>query len=274
MRETTQFLIFTGRGLDIDRYPAVRDHLHGWYPDLEPKKEGESDGRGRRPGRYAWYELQDRVNYHEEFNRPKILWPDVSREVRFALDTSKHYPSISCLTMPRGPRWLLPVLNSRLAEFLICQIANTVPGTLLRANVNCVARLPIVVPEAALAERLGDLADQVLAGEMSQEQIGNVEREIDAIVFHVYGLSTAERKLALDWIDERRESLGTTMHPDWRRHNVLRAAVGPRRAAIDPVHEYHGLRQGFALSEWQQIEASLEETAEEDAALAAEGFYE
>ena len=274
MRETTQFLIFTGRGLDIDRYPAVRDHLHGWYPDLEPKKEGESDGRGRRPGRYAWYELQDRVNYHEEFNRPKILWPDVSREVRFALDTSKHYPSISCLTMPRGPRWLLPVLNSRLAEFLICQIANTVPGTLLRANVNCVARLPIVVPEAALAERLGDLADQVMAGEMSQEQIGNVEREIDAIVFHVYGLSTAERKLALDWIDERRESLGTTMHPDWRRHNVLRAAVGPRRAAIDPVHEYHGLRQGFALSEWQQIEASLEETAEEDAALAAEGFYE
>ena len=274
MRETTQFLIFTGRGLDIDRYPAVRDHLYGWYPDLEPKNEAGQAGRGRRPGRYAWYELQDRVNYHEEFNHPKILWPDVSREVRFALDTDKHYPSISCLTMPQGPRWLLPVLNSRLAEFLICQIANTVPGTLLRVNVNCMERLPIVVPEAELADRLGGLTDQVLAGELSQEKIESVEREIDAIVFHVYGLTTAERKLVLDWIDERREALGTAMHPDWRRHNILRAAVGPRRAANDPVHEYQGLRQGFTLSEWRQIEASLEETAEEDAALAAESFYE
>lgn len=274
MRETTQFLIFTGRGLDINRYQAVRDHLQRWYRDLEPKKVGDQGGRGRKPGRYAWYELQDPVTYHEEFSQPKILWPDVSREVRFALDTGKHYPSISCLTMPRGPRWLLPVLNSRLAEFLICQIANTVPGTLLRANVNCMVRLPIVVPAAGLADRLGSLADQVLADGVSQEKIENVEREIDAIVFHVYGLSTAERKLVLDWIDERRESRGDTMDPDWRRHNILRAGVGLRRAAIDPVHEYQGLRQGFASSEWQQIEASLEEAAEEDGALAGEGIYE
>ena len=272
-RDTTEFLIFTGRGLDIDRYPAVRDHLRGWYRDLEPKKERGSGGQGRRPGRYAWYELQDRVSYHEEFNRPKILWPDVSREVRFALDTANHYPSISCLAMPRGPRWLLPVLNSRLAEFLICHIANTIPGTLLRANVNCMARLPIIVPDPALADRLGDLADQLVAREVSHEAIENVEREIDAIVFHVYGLSIAERKLVLDWIDERREALGTVMHPDWRRHNMLRAGVGPRRGATDPVNEYERLRQGFTSREWQEIEASFEDTVEEDIALAAEGFY-
>ena len=274
MRESTQFLIFMGRGLDIDSYPAVRDYLHRWHDDLEPKIEKEQGGRGRRPGRYAWYELQDRVSYHEDFDRPKILWPDVSREVRFALDTGKHYPSISCLTMPRGPRWLLPVLNSRLAEFLISQIANTVPGTLLRANVNCMTRLPIVVPDAELANRLGNLADQLLLGEMSNEAIESVEREIDALVFHVYGLSIGERKLVLDWIDERREALGATMPTDWRRHNLLRAAVGPRRAGTDPVREYQKLRQGFASSEWQEIEASLEDSAEEDAALAAEGFHE
>ena len=274
MRGTGHYIIFAHRGLDIDRYPAVKEHLQRWHFDLEPRKKGDQSRRGRRPGPYVWYEVQDRVTYHEEFDRPKIIWPDVAREVRFALDTGRHYPNKSCLTMPHSPRWLLPLLNSRLAEFLICQIANTIPGTLLRANVRCMERLPIVSPDAALGKRLGDLADEILASEVSAERIYKIEREIDALVFHVYGLSMAERRLVLNWIDERREALGAQMHPDWKRHNVLRAAVGPRRAAIDPVHEYDGLRQGFTSSELQQIEASLQQTAEEDAVLAADGFYE
>ena len=35
-----------------------------------------------------------------------------------------------------------------------------------------------------------------------------IEREIDTIVFDVYGLSAPERKLVLDWLGERRESPG------------------------------------------------------------------
>jgi hypothetical protein len=274
MGQTGSYLIFMDRGLDIDRYPAVKEHLEQWRADLEPKKTGDRRSKGRRSGRYAWYEVQDRVTYHEEFARPKIIWPDVARDVRFALDTGQHYPGKSCLTMPRGPRWMLPVLNSRLAEFLICQIANTIPGTLLRANVNCMTRLPIVAPNAVLADRLGGLTDEILEGEVSDERLDQIEREIDAIVFHVYGLSVAERRLVLNWLDDRREALGNAIEPAWRRHNILRAAVGPRRAAIDPVQEYDGLRQGFTSSEWQQMEASLQETAEEDALLAADGFYE
>ena len=53
-----------------------------------------------------------------------------------------------------------------------------------------------------------------------------IEREIDSIVFHVYGLSAPERKLVLDWLGERREALGAEMPPDWRKLNAL---VGDRR---------------------------------------------
>ena len=61
----------------------------------------------------------------------------------------------------------------------------------------------------------------------------DLEREIDTIIFDVYGLSASERKLVLDWLGERREALGGEMPPDWRKVNALRAAAGAWRDSID-----------------------------------------
>ena len=70
------------------------------------------------------------------------------------------------------------------------------------------------------------LLRKCLALDESPERVEAVEREIDSIVFHVYGLSASEGKLVLDWLGERREALGAEMPPDWRKLNALRASAG------------------------------------------------
>ena len=61
----------------------------------------------------------------------------------------------------------------------------------------------------------------------------DAERDIDTLVFEAYGLSAMERKLVLDWLGERRESLGAEMPPDWRKLNALRATAGAWKDSID-----------------------------------------
>ena len=67
----------------------------------------------------------------------------------------------------------------------------------------------------------------------SPEQLAAIERDIDTIVFHAYGLSASERKLVLDWLGERREALGDEMPTGWRKLNTLRATAGAWRDSID-----------------------------------------
>ena len=77
-----KYLIFTRRGINIDGYPAIKNHLLHYNDRLMPKPadwKGES-WKGRKPGLYKWYEIQDTIDYWREFEKPKILWPGISKK--------------------------------------------------------------------------------------------------------------------------------------------------------------------------------------------------
>jgi hypothetical protein len=47
------WLIFTRRGIDIDKYPAIKKHLALFKKELMPGAAG-----GRKPGHYEWFHIQ------------------------------------------------------------------------------------------------------------------------------------------------------------------------------------------------------------------------
>ena len=135
--------------------------------------------------------------------------------------------------MPTGSTWLLPVLNSSLSEFILCQLTTSVLGGSLRLFSQYMTQLPIVTPDEETQSKFELFVDEIVNYWESRARSQSTEREIDAIVFHLYGLSAQERKLVLDWLGERRESLGVTVHPDWRRFNALQASAGAWKDSID-----------------------------------------
>lgn len=102
-------IIFTRRGTDIERYPAVKKHLESFRDRLEPGVQG-----GRKPGPYQWFEIQDNIAYHEEFARPKIVSTKVSIRPTFALETEGALLANTSYFVPadRDALFLLGVLNS------------------------------------------------------------------------------------------------------------------------------------------------------------------
>lgn len=108
------WMIFARRGIDIDRYPAIKAHLEHHRAALEPKPKtyaGEN-WPGRKPGSYKWYELQDTVDFFEYFESPKLVWKDISFHSEFSLDDGGYYTNDLCFILPDRNLWLLAVMNS------------------------------------------------------------------------------------------------------------------------------------------------------------------
>ena len=205
---TGHYIIFANRGIDIDRYPAIEAHLRWFRSDLEKRATASL---------HPWYELQQpQEGIYHEFAHPKIVWPDIAREARFAWDSTGSYLGNTAYAMPSDARWLLAVLNSGLVDFLLDRITNSLRGGYLRLIHQYVTQVPIVMREIEAQAELEELTNEILRQEESSEQVAAIGREIDSIVFRTYGLSASERKLVLDWLDQRREALGVKKPPSWR----------------------------------------------------------
>ena len=62
------WLIFTRRGIDIKKFPAIYKYLYQYKKRLTPGVKG-----GRKAGNYQWYEIQDAIDYWEEFEQARRL---------------------------------------------------------------------------------------------------------------------------------------------------------------------------------------------------------
>jgi len=118
--EPTRYLIFTRRGIAIDKYPAIKSHLLKYKDRLMPKPAGWQGRKwvGRKPGTYRWYEIQDTIEYYEQFDVPKIIYPNICKGPEYTFDNDSFYTNQKCFIIPRPDKYLLGLLNSSLIKFL------------------------------------------------------------------------------------------------------------------------------------------------------------
>ena len=71
--------------LDIDNYPAIKEHLLTFGQD-RLKQTGDKGARKKTSGK--WFETQDSIGYHQEFSKPKIIYPNMTSLFPFMYDES------------------------------------------------------------------------------------------------------------------------------------------------------------------------------------------
>lgn len=207
------WLVFPRRGVNIDVYPAIKAHLAQWQQDLTPKVTG-NEKKGRKPGSYKWYEIQDDVAYHSVFDEPKIVYPDIAKNPRFFLDKTGAYIANTAYCIGTDDLYLLGILNSRLSWFAISRISipfGTRAGEFrYRLIDQYMKKLPIRAidlsnpDEKAYHEQMITLVEQMLelheqlsaAGKQKQatlqQQIEATDKQIDQLVYQLYGLTPDE----------------------------------------------------------------------------------
>ncbi len=159
------WIIFTRRGIDIKKYPAIRRHLLQFKDRLTPGVPG-----GRKPGSYQWYEIQDNIAYWQEFEQPKIIYPDIARRCEFAADKHNLYPDCTLFLIPAHSNYQLGLLNSSTIQFFISQICPSVRGDFYRFKSIYVSQIPIPNATDAQQSAIAAIVDKILAAKKAEGQ--------------------------------------------------------------------------------------------------------
>ncbi len=197
---------FPSRHYDIDKYPAVKQYLLS-YGIVRLEQTGKThivDGekvKARKKTNNKWFETQDSISYWEDFFKPKIIWKRIGSILRFSFDNKGCLGLDStCFATGEHIEFLCCVLNSLMGHYLLKDSPKTGTGDLL---VSVQAIEPACIPYNAMCER------QLLP--LLEKQIANLsattEKEINDIVFTMYGLSPIECDFVTQYIKQSQQSL-------------------------------------------------------------------
>jgi adenine-specific DNA-methyltransferase len=181
------WLIFTRRGIDIEKYPAIENYLNRYREQLTP-------GTGRKPGTYKWYEIQDNVAYWEEFEQPKIVIPAIINNVEYASDFLGYYSNDkTSICIAENVNYVLGILNSSLMWWFIQQIAASRQGGFFEFKPMYVSQIPIVTATESERQAIETLVQKCL--EAKGKGVEDIEQEIDNLAYQLYGLTAEEIKI-------------------------------------------------------------------------------
>jgi ribosomal protein L23 len=187
------WLIFTRRGIELEKYQGVKLYLNTFYNSLKPRNDGEDIGR--KPGPYKWFEIQDNVAYYKDFDRPKIIWGELSDHPKFAYDEEGIYPEATLFFMVgKNIKYLLAILNSKLGEWYFNQISTTSGMGTNRWKKYKIEQLPIKDIGEKERKPIEALVEKILAQKKKDPTVDTsaLESEIDRAVYKLYNLTPDE----------------------------------------------------------------------------------
>jgi len=213
LRDRGEYLLFLEDEKNFDSLPkGVQKHLKEHSADL---KERAAYQRGDCEWwKYTW-------PLHKEWhNRSKILCPYLAPSNRFALDVKGEYLGLTDTTVlfnnnqQEDIRYILGLLNSKLLTFRFRSIGKLKSGGIIEYFWNSVSKLPVRAIDFSnaadrarhdkiveLVERMLDLHKQLAAAKNPndktrlQREIEATDREIDRLVYELYGLTEKEIKI-------------------------------------------------------------------------------
>jgi hypothetical protein len=173
------------------RYPAVYEHL------LKFKKELSNRNKDETGIRYEWYALQRwGADYWQEFDKPKIIIPAIAQNVEYAPDFDGYYTNDkTSICVTDKVNFLLGILNSRFLWWFIKQTAASKQGGFYEFKPMYVSQIPIVATDNT--KPIEKLVERTLAAKRADPQAdtSGLEKEIDQLVYQLYGLTEDEIKI-------------------------------------------------------------------------------
>ena len=147
-------MIYTPKNrVDIEAYPAVRDHLLPFKADLKA-----------RATKQEWWELQQaQAAYEHSFSQQKVIWPEFSQGPKFSLDISGTFPLNKVYFIPDAQPRLVASLGSKANWFYLFGEAGSLRGGQWRLIMGEAALSRVPIPTIADADRFDELGAHVQA---------------------------------------------------------------------------------------------------------------
>ncbi|MGE0598199.1 MAG: DNA methyltransferase [Dehalococcoidia bacterium] len=189
-------LICISRGTEIDRYPAVLDHLSKFKDGLLRRDNAGKD--------YPWWELsRPRGELHAGYQRSKVIFNRFANGPAFAYDKIGLFHTDSCYSCASPHAALAGVLNSKVCWWLLSHLCTPLQNGYLQLFLQFLERLPIPRMEESTIRELDALVELVI-----REPTETNELRIETIVRREFGLTAVESSLIDRWFNRSTSGSG------------------------------------------------------------------
>ena len=156
--------------IHIEDYPAVKAHLDQYWDRISKRAD-----KGDTP-----YNLRN-CAYLEDFSKPKIVWGNLNLKPSYAIVEDNSFINAPSPIIVPASKYLLAILNSKLADYFIRQLGVTRNGGYFEYKPMFIEQLPI--PQCI---------DDSILREIDTNVTIKDEKIIDTIVYSLYGLNDEE----------------------------------------------------------------------------------
>ena len=181
------FLINTHNGIrgklpriDINDYPAIKAHLDQYWDRISIRAD-----KGDTP-----YNLRN-CAYLEDFNKPKIVWGEISDRSKFAYESEgKYVPEATTFLMVGSHLpYLFCVLNSPLSEWFFSKVGTTTGVGTVRWKKYTIQQL--------LLPRASDIQQDIFSELVAKYITGNIPievftKKVNTEIYNLVGLNETE----------------------------------------------------------------------------------
>ena len=181
-----------------NNYPAIANYL---LP-FKQKAEDRSD-----QGDY-WWELRA-CDYYREFEKEKLVWAETMRVhktgsrsfPRFGYDNKGQYTDKTAfIGIGKNIKYLMAVLNSAIGKWIVQEYVTKLDTGGYMMQKTFLDKIPVYFPSELEEEPFIQLVDKII-GRKNDDHTADtldLEKEIDEMIFKLYGLTEEEIKIVAD----------------------------------------------------------------------------
>ena len=208
---------FPAKRINIDDYPVVKEYLKEFLPKIKQTgetftKNGKKQKTRKKTGN-KWFETQDQIAYYNDFEKEKIVYPNMTKYLPFLYDEENHLTNDKCFIITSKTynlKCLLGVLNSWVFDFAFKDYFPELQGGTRELRKVFFETLPIPQIPAEEQAPFINLVEQMLAAQkaahseniltdtdkkLHQQRIKILDKQIDKLVYELYDLNEEEIKI-------------------------------------------------------------------------------
>jgi len=158
-----EYLLWLHGEVELDDFPSLRSYLLDHKSNLEDRTE-----RGEK-----WYQLRP-CDYYSEFEKDKIIFPEVSKRTRFTLDSDGYFLNKTVFFFVEDDWYFVAKLNSKLIGFFLHNISSMMRGGYYMNSATYVNQIPIISPgsvQSGTADTLRNHAKKISESKNSLQKL-------------------------------------------------------------------------------------------------------
>ncbi|RKE82490.1 Eco57I restriction-modification methylase domain-containing protein [Chryseobacterium sp. AG363] len=183
---------FPSLKVDIEQYPAIKQHFSLFGYD---RLKQTGDIGARKKTNNQWFETQDAIGYWEDFFRPKIIYPEITKFLNFFYDENNFLVNNKCFILTgKYIFFLTAFFNSSLFKYCFIDNFPELIGGTRELRKIFLEKIPVISIDEKIENKIRPLILDLQYLKSINKSSTDIEKEIDQIIFNLYQLSNKEKE--------------------------------------------------------------------------------